>query len=95
MVESFELHVGGLGVNSPGWLPLLCASLDIPAGSSTVISADGFATLHWVQSMNARKCPRVSPKGFPCGKEKNFAFGKCCGSTSLSTNNYNIIYIYI
>jgi hypothetical protein len=34
VVECFELHVGGLGVDSLGRLLLLHASLDIPFGSS-------------------------------------------------------------
>ena len=51
MVESFELYEGGLGVNSPGWLPLLCTlvvpyqilteSFYIPTKSGAINSADG------------------------------------------------------
>ena len=51
MVESFELYEGGLGVNSLGWLPLLCTlvvpyqvltgSFDIPTRSDAINNADG------------------------------------------------------
>jgi hypothetical protein len=32
VVEFFELHVGGLGVDPLSFLPLLCGSLRIPIG---------------------------------------------------------------
>jgi hypothetical protein len=42
VVECFELHAGGLRVDPPSWLPLLCASIDVPTGLGAVISTDRF-----------------------------------------------------
>jgi hypothetical protein len=40
VVECFELHAGGLGVDSLDCMPLLFPSLDVPVRSGTVINAD-------------------------------------------------------
>lgn len=65
MVECIELHAGGLGLDPLGSLPVLCASLDVPAGSGAIISDDEF-TLSNICEMKGRiQTPKVSLQGFP------------------------------
>jgi hypothetical protein len=57
--ECFEFHAGVLWVDPSGWLPLLCASLDVPIGLGAIINADEF-TLGTICEMRGRA------RGFPC-----------------------------
>ena len=50
MVKDFELHVGGLGINPPHWLPLLHASLYAPPRSNVMININEF-TLDTIYEM--------------------------------------------
>ena len=43
VVECFELHVRGLDINTPSWLPPLHVSLNVFVGSGIVINTNGFA----------------------------------------------------
>jgi len=47
VVECFELHTRGLKVDPLRWLPLLCASLNDPIGSSAIFNGN---RLQWVPS---------------------------------------------
>jgi hypothetical protein len=43
VVECFELHAEGLGVNPLGWIPMLCASLNVLIELGIVINTNRFA----------------------------------------------------
>jgi len=56
VVEFFELHAGGLGVNPLGWLPLLHASHDSYWTGHHNWSLQVYTGYH---PRNVGKCPRV------------------------------------